>query len=589
MKNKIFLYSSIILAFFLGNSCSEDFLEKEPIAQATDVSFYTTFDNVDMTVTATYGKLHFNEYCYYTVLNGQSACDDIDVGGSDANDGANWKEIATLGHSPGNAYLENTWATNYKGIRLANTALQYLPGVQEEEPELVPQRIAEMRFMRAFFHFELLKLYGGIPIVDHVLSPDEFYLSRNTIAEVLHFIEEDLVAAIPDLKLRKQLGSTDIGRASKGAAQALLAKAYLYESSYAKYHTSDLFEGCEQKFNLALEQAEAVIASGEYKLLGMEGDRYNSYWAEKYNPVYDSVTDKTIGAFRYIFSIDGDNSLENVFEVENSADGRGWYQSTGNGLVIFTSCRFTEANPENWHGWGFNNPTQYLLAAFRNADSRETDLSAENLEVYTDQYADPRFGTTCGLPGDLMLTVVGLKIGGTPIWSPMILDNVPTETAGRKYEEDPLKGNYAPNKVANENGESNWKLIRYSDVILMAAEAAFENDNPDRALELVNMVRTRARLSNNDPRAANQIYPKNLTAIKFGDIMHERRLEFAGEMSRFYDLVRWNKTSQFINGIERESTPGTPITFQEPKHYFLPIPETQVQLSNGSLVQYPGW
>jgi hypothetical protein len=585
MKHIIKISISCLIALILIIGCSDEFLELKPIAQATDRSFYDNFENVDKTVTAAYGRLHFNELCYYTVLTGQASCDDMDVGGSDPSDGVNWKEISRFAHSSANPALEYPWGQYYKGIRLANTALQYLPEVYDKEPELVNQRVAEMKFLRSYYLFELLKLFGGVPIIDKVLSPEEFYLTRNSIAEVLHFIQKDLTEAIPDLKLRSQLGTTDLARASKGAGQALLARAYLYESSYAKYHTNEIFSGCEEKFNLALEQAENVISSSEYELIGINGERYQSYWGQQYNPVSG---DSTIGGFRYIFSVQGDFSKENVFEVGNSADGRGWYQSTGNALIIFTSCRFTEANPNNWHGWGFNNPTKYLLDAFRNMDSRETDLSTENLEVLPNQYSDPRFTTTCGLAGDLMLTVEGLVNGGTPVWSPMILDNVPTSTAGRKYEEDPLAGRFHPNKVANENGESNWKLIRYADVILIAAEAAFESGNTARALELVNMVRTRARLSNNDPRSENQIYPKNLSSVLFGDIMHERRLEFAGEMSRFYDIVRWNKTNQFINGIERESNPGQTLQFED-KYWFLPIPETQIQLSKGTLVQYPGW
>ena len=586
MRMNILKYHAfIILAAIYALGCSEEFIEFEPIAKDTDITFYATFDNVDMTVTAAYARFTYNGYAHYTLLNGQSACDDMSVGGSDATDGAEWKEIAKLSHSAGNVALDLPFSQNYKAIRLANTALQYLPNFIEDEP-LAKQRVAEMRFLRAYFHFELLKLHGGVPIVDHVLGPEEFYPQRNSVAEVLHFIQEDLVAAIPDLKFRSALGPDNVGRASKGAAQTLLARAYLYESSYAKYHTNEIFAGCEEKFDLALEQAENVISSGEYKLIGIDGQRFASYWSEKYNPV---PGDSTIGAFRYLFSIDGDNSSEGVFEVQHSMDGRGWSQSTGNGLVIFMTCRFTEANPSNWHGWGYNNPTGYLLKAFKNEDTRETDMSAENLEVYTNQRADPRFGTTCGLPGDLMLTVVGLQLGGTPVWSPMKLDNVPTETCGRKYEDHPLESIFNLSKVANEAGASNWKLLRYADVILMAAEAAFETGNNDRALELVNRVRTRARLSNNDPRPENQIYPKNLSSVTFGDIMHERRLEFAGEMSRYFDLVRWNKTAQFINGIEREDTPGHPLVYQEPKHYFLPFPENQVQLSKGTLVQYSGW
>ncbi len=587
-KKPIFFGIAGMLAVLVASSCSEDFLDLKPIAKDTEETFYSTFEAVDFTVTAAYSRLHILNYDVSAVLVSQAAGDDMEVGGDNAADGADWKLIDQLIHTPGNATLNAFWDSNYKGIRHANTALVYLPRFEETHLELVKQRTAESKFMRAFYHFKLLEMYGGVPIIDRVLSPADFKLGRNSIAEVLHFIQKDLVEAIPDLKTRSQLGSNEIGRASKGAAQSLLAKAYLYESSYAKYHAGDdRFAGCEEKFNLALLEAESVISSNEYKLVGIDGERFPSWWSKVANPV---PGDTTVGAFRWIFSVDGDNSQETVFESQNAMDGRGWAQSTGNGLVIFTTNRYTDLTG-TWIGWGFNVASKYLLDAFRNEDGRETDLSAENKEVIN-QYADPRFGTTIGMEGDLM--VVRNSAGeyaadGRLDTSPMRLSNVPTGTACRKWEVHPDEFYLSPLKVANEAGPINWKLIRYADVVLMAAEAALESGNSPRALELVNMVRTRARNSNNDPNTANHIYPKNLSSLTFGDIMHERRLEFALETSRFNDLVRWNKTAEFINGIELALTPGYTISFDPAKHFFLPIPVMEIQLSEGNLKQYPGW
>lgn len=583
-SKKLYIIGISLLAILLQTGCSDDFLNLKPIAQVTDESFYTTFDNVDMTVTAAYSRLKFNGYDYNSILATQAACDDVEVGGENASDGADWKLIDQLIHDAGNPQLENLWAINYKGIRLANSALNYLPNFLEEEPESAKERIAECKFLVAFYHFQLLQTYGGIPIIQDVLSPEEFYPSRNSIAEVLQFIESELEEAIPDLKTRSELGSDDIGRASKGAAQALLAKAYLYESSYAKYHSGDeRFEGCELKFDKALQYAEDVISSNEYKLVGIDGERYDSWWGEKY-----STDGKTIGGFRWVFSVDGDNSQESVFEVQNAVDGRSWMHTTGNGITVYTTCRYSQLNPTTYYGYGFDIPSYYLQNAFKNADVRETGLSAENSEII-DQRADPRFNTTIGLEGDLMLTRKGVKTSGDLVWDSMIVSYAPCNSACRKYESHPDESILNPDKVANESGAINWKLIRYADVVLIAAEAAYENGNNSRALELVNMIRTRARNSNNNPDQSTWIYPKNLSSISLADIIHERRIEFALETSRFFDLVRWNKCDQFINGSELALTPGTKLTFDPEKHFFLPIPQTQIQLSDGTLKQYAGW
>lgn len=575
------------LFFLCLAGCDESFLELKPIATETEETFYNTIEAIDFTITAAYSRITLLNYDVTTVLTGQVGSDDVETGGANAADGANWKLIEQFVHTTGQSDFEFPWMVNYKGIRLANTALQYLPKFVDSHPELTRQRIAECKFLLAFYHFQLLQFYGGVPIVDRVLSPSDFTMGRNSIAEVLHFIQKNLQEAIPDLKTRSQLGMNEAGRASKGAAQTLLAKAYLFESSYARYHKDDeRFAGCIEKFDLSAQAAEEVIASNEYRLVGIDGERYKSWWAMTIDPV---PADSTVGGFRWLFSTDGDNSSEGVWEAQNAMDGRGWAQGTGNGLVIFTTCRWNTVVTSGWdQGWGFNTGSFYLQRAFRNADDRYTNRSPENMEQIG-QYDDPRFGTTMGLEGDLMVVREPYNADGILKTAGMTLHNVPTGSACRKYECHPDEFQLNPMKSGNESGPINWRLIRYAETLLIAAESHFENGNTARALELVNMIRTRARNSNNDPDSATHVHPKNLTGLTFEDIVHERRLELALEHHRFQDLVRWNLCDRFINGITLELLPGQPIQFDPEKHFFFPIPATQVQLSEGNLVQYPGW
>jgi len=586
-KNNIKGLIGIGLFILCLAGCNESFLDLKPIATETEDTFYTTIEAVDFTVTAAYSRITLLNYDVTTVLTGQVGSDDVETGGANAADGANWKLIEQFVHTPGQGDFEFPWMVNYKGIRFANTALKYLPNFLESHPALARQRIAECKFLLAFYHFQLLQFYGGVPIADRVLSPSDFTMGRNSIAEVLHFIQKNLQEAIPDLKTRSQLGMNEVGRASKGAAQTLLAKAYLFESSYAKYHKGDeRFAGCTEKFALAAQAAEEVIASNEYRLIGIDGERYKSWWAMTVDPV---PADSTVGGFRWMFSTDGDNSAEGVWEAQNAMDGRGWAQGTGNGLVIFTTCRWNTVVTSGWdQGWGFNTGSLYLQRAFRNADNRYTSLSPENMEQ-TGQYADPRFATTMGLEGDLMVVREPYNADGRLRTAGMTLHNVPTGSACRKYECHPDEFQLNRMKSGNESGPINWRLIRYAETILIAAEAHLENGNAARALELVNMIRTRARNSNNNPDVTNHVYPKNLSGITFEDVVHERRLELALEHHRFHDLVRWNLCGRFVNGITLELLPGQNIIFDPAKHFFFPIPAKQVQLSEGNLVQYPGW
>lgn len=581
IKSKTIIF---LLATFVLVSCSDDFLEYGPIALATTESFYTEFESIDYTATAAYGMLCSRDvYDIMYSIGFQSASDDTEMGGENVNDWVAFQRIDRLTHSANESEIERMWAYPYKGIRFTNEYLRRVEDIKVLELEkaktleeaekignLIDQRTAEVRFLRAFYHFTLMQVYGGVPIIDFVMSPEQFATPKNTIAEVLHFVQTELELAVPDLKEKSELGGAEVGRASKGAANALLAKAYLYESSYAENYSGDSrFTGCENKYDLALIAAELVITSTEYNLVGINGERFSSWRV----PLGEQV-----GGYRWMFTLDGDNCDEGVWEIQNIQDGKGWTRSRGNYMTVYSTVRFTndaEGNQQGGFGWSFNLPTQYLLDAFGNNDTRETGLNS----VSADPKLDPRFQTTIGIDGDQVLYPDGSNDG---VWVDMNFSNLPTGTISRKYE-------CAPNEYWNgmadfHDGPMNMRLIRYADVVLMAAEAALKTSANGKALTYVNMVRTRARMS------GDTSYPLDLPAVSFEDIVHERRLEMAAESSRFFDLVRWGLAEKFIGGTTLAAMgDGFNVDFEVGKHEFFPIPYMEVQLSKGALVQYDAW
>jgi hypothetical protein len=241
-------------------------------------------------------------------------------------------------------------------------------------------------------------------------------------------------------------------------------------------------------------------------------------------------------------------------------------------------------------GWSFIVPTQYLLEAFGNQDRRETGLNSAEMNPVL----DPRFSATIGCGDTLEMNGnVYVKPWDTVLyedfergigWYPMSFTNLPSNAIHRKYEcsteefwSNDTKGHQ------HNSGPVNVKYIRYADVVLMAAEAAYKTGNTTKALDYVNQVRTRARMSGDTG------FPENLPAISFEDIVHERRLELACEPARYPDLVRWGLAETYIDGIKLAALgEGFTVDYVVGKHEFLPLSATEVQL-NDLLEQYDAW
>ncbi|MCF8360612.1 MAG: RagB/SusD family nutrient uptake outer membrane protein [Prolixibacteraceae bacterium] len=567
MKTIRYIIAALICTLMV--SCTEEFLDIEPEGVQTDEVFFSTIEGIELGVTGAYASLNacpaslHNLDMMYLVW-GSIASDESEAGGEQGgNDFIDIQDAdkGTIKPLESKALSDNFWGYNYKSVLRACSVLSGIEKYREDNPdrdaaeeELLKQFEGEMNFILGFIHFKMMQVYGGIPIVDHALSASEYDVSRDPISDCLHFSQDRLKIASALLPTKSEHGAENIGRISKGAAQALLAKAYLYEASYAKNYPSDeRFTGCTNTYALALTYADSVINSGEYSLPGINGEMFDTYWSQNGSPIYPDGTP----GYRYIFSVEGENSDESVFSVQSVNDGLGYMLSRGTYLTVYTSVRNYN---ETTLGWGFNCPTDVMYNAYQEGDLRR--------------------GVTCGRTGDAIYP--STKVG----WGVINCEQSPTNMIGRKYEASPEQ--YWESKGADGNGPNNFPYIRYADVLLIGAEAAFETGNSAKAIENINLIRKRAR------NGAASGVPADLTSVSFEDIVKERQLELALEGHRFFDLVRWNRQEilvehplqKYLGGVEQ-----TPIysQFTVGKNDFFPIPEVEVINSNYNLEQYPGW
>jgi starch-binding outer membrane protein, SusD/RagB family len=577
MKHIIKYILMLSTLLFLG-SCSKDFLDKKQNGVLDESAIYASVDGINLGVIGTYSSLNYLPTPLTTldmdyVVFGSIASDDAEAGGEAG--GGDFPDIqdvdkGTVQPSESKGLSDHFWGYSYKTILRANSTLngikQYRSSnkVSALDDLTLKQYEGEMDFILAFTHFKLVQVYGGVPIADHIFTDSEYKTTkRDSISRCLHFIEGLLTKA--SFLLPLQYVDADMGRVTKGAAQALLAKAYLYEASYAENYPGDArFSGCGNTYNKALIYADSVINSNEYKLVGIDGEKFNTYWDSLSSPIYPNGTP----GYRYIFSPNGRNSKESVFEVQSMNDHRGFMITRGTYLTIYTTVRNYNGTTL---GWGFNCPTQDLLNAY--------------------EPGDPRKIVSIGITGDPVYYETGAP-NFTPGWGTINCKQSPTNMIGRKFEAS--FSQYWNHRSTDGSSPVDYPYIRYADVVLMAAEASVKTSQnlPLSGLtptQLVNMIRKRAR---NDTVST---VPADLASVTFDEIVKERRLELAMEGQRFFDLVRWKKQSiltgiplqNFLNG----SPQASPVScqFTPGKNDFEPIPLVEIINSGNSLEQYPGW
>jgi len=550
---KLYKFFSFVLLGLVIGSCSDDYLDFQPIASQNSSSFYLTQAQAEQAVTAAYAILASRTGFDRDISLYMSdvASDDCEAGGDFENEVQDAEVFNRFTMLPSNVHLDDSYGLLFRGVYYCNVALEKIPYVlevdDEASPAIINRRVAELKFLRALYYLYLTHIFGEVPLVDHVLTGDEYEQPRASFRELFDLMENDLLEAIPVLPEKGALSAADAGRATKGAAKALLARVYLFESSYAHYSNNDSrFANLTEKWADVLDYSKQVIESDQYDLLGIKGETYSTW----HGPNTDG--------FRYIFTTEGENAGESVFEIQFIRDNLAYTYTRGGSLIQWVSPRYYDDNSgtqQETNYWGLGWPTESLADAY--------------------DEGDPRFKTTMSSQGD------SIEVTGGDRYL-INFDNTATGYYQNKYVL--AASEFLDNSTHRwHKSPYNFKLIRYADVVLMAAEAEFMLNHNAEAMDYVNMIRTRARMCGG---AANTV-PANLDAITFQNIVDERRRELACEGRRFYDLVRWNLATEYLGGYV---TPGGFATqFQSPKNDFMPLPALEVAVSQGALVQYPGW
>ncbi len=483
MKN-ILILTIVALALF---GCGEDFLNQKPQGQLTAANYFTEPDHAVWATNATYEQLrNYDVHVFSYLALTDILSDDADKG-STPSDGDFLIALDNFTFDPGNIAFDVVWQGYYRGINRANVALENIPNI-EMDNALQERLLAENKFLRAYFYFNLVRWYGPLPVITRPLEREEYGQVRQPEEAVYAQIIQDLEEAA--MVLPVQYTAVNRGRITKGAANGMLAKVYL----------------TRRNFTEAARVAEVVINSGRYSLL----------------PSYSQI-----------FTEAGENSSESLFEVQSAAF------ETGGGATQFNEVQGVRGTPNL--GWGFNRPSDNLVASY--------------------EPGDPRREATILYPGEVL-----------PDGSAIVEDN--PNIFNERYNQ---KAFVSTHPGGNGNGPGNIRILRYADVLLIAAEALNELGQTEQALTYLNMIRKRAR-------GQSQSILRDITVTDRdelrGLIWRERRSELAMEQQRWFDITRQMRAGEVMRAAGK--------MFVDGKHELLPIPQSEIDIS-GTLNQNPGY
>lgn len=578
---KFITMAGLLVVLFLG-SCKKDFLEVPPLGSLNEKNLANS-EGVDRLLTGAYSLLDGvggagsgNGISSSNWVFGSIASDEA-YKGSTLGDLPDIMPIETYSATPSNSLFNSKWRVLYDAIQRCNDVLRIMALAEDMTAAQKSAVAAEVRFLRGHYHFEAKKMWNQVPYVDETITYAANNLNVPNNKDIWPEIEADFKYAVENLPATQPLP----GRANSWAAKAYLSKVYVFQG----------------KFVGAKSLLTEVINSG----VTSKGQKYGLIrFPDNFNAAHKNSAES-------IFAVQ--------FSVNDNADGR-----NGN--------RGDRLNgPYNWGplgGSGFFQPSQSLVNSFRvdenglpfldtfNELDVKNDQGLTSIQPFTPDHMplDPRLDWTVGRRGIPYLdwgnhpgqSAVREQATGGPY--------APIKTVYYKSQQGVLSDASAQYGVHTAN---NYAIIRFSDVLLMAAEAEAQTGDLGRATELVNQVRQRASDPGSwvhkyiDPNAPEKGFSQEPAANYkiglypvFGDlafalkaIRFERKLELAMEGHRFFDLVR-SKTAgtELSKYIAKEKTLRahySTVTFTEGKNEYFPIPQAQIDLSRAVLQQNPGY
>lgn len=578
----IILISFLVLLF----SC-EDYLETKPLGKTSTENFYS-YKGVDGLLTGTYALIDGTAStgslsgAVSNWIWGGVASDDA-YKGTTSGDNPEITSIEQYHVLATNGYCDDKWAIAYDGVSRSNDCLKALYVALENNAINEDEAIefeAEAKFLRAWFHFELKRVFNNIPYITNDIEDETVVLNTT---DAWPNMESDMQSAVDNLPKEQD----EVGRPTKYAAMAILARIYLFEHKYSE----------------AKPLLDTIINSGNYHLV----DSYHNN-----------------------FKIATNNNAESIFEIQYAVND-GAYNSSNAGWG--DALNFPQGGPFGTC-CGFYQPSQNLVNAFKVDDNGlplfdtfndENLLNDANVDEKTpfqiDQNpVDPRLDWTVGRRG-----IPFLDWGVDP---------------GKSWVRDPTNGGpylYKKNMFYSSEKNSlttttgwatginanNYRTYRLAHVYLWRAEVAIEENDLETARHYINLVRERAgdnvvmgksseildangkvtgyTVDPTQPAANYKVglypsFPNQEYARKA--VQWELRLEFAMEGQRFFDLVRWGIAAKTLNSyINKEKTMRTYLldeSFTKGVNEYWPIPQAQIDLQNINgttdiLEQNPGY
>ena len=537
----------------LFTSCNDFLDEHKPQATLSDEQVKSP-ENAEAMAISAYAIFTSAEdiNSSFSMWNFDVRSDDAYKGGNGTSDGDVFHQLEIQqGVLTTNWNINDMWVRLYNSLSRVNSAIALLKET-DDSYAMKGQRLAEMKFLRAYGHFLLKRLYKNIPfVINENLTYDEYNELSNTQYtndEGWQLIIDDLMEAYNTLPAVQQ----DKGRPTRAAAAAFLAKVYLYKAYRQDDAKSNQVTGIDQG---DLQKVIEFTDPSLYANYGLEDDIHNNFRPEE----------------QY------ENGIESIWAIQYSRNDGSTYGNLNwsYGLIPPNIPGATDG------GCDFYKPSQNLVNAYRTGADGLPLLDNFNEKDYSmsDDNADPRLFLTVGMPGLPYMFNRNYMMEETSIWSRS--NGLYGYYVSLKHNVDPaligsylIKGSYWASSM-------NRIVFRYADVLLMRAEAFAQLGQTDQAINLVNQLRSRAATStqmiSSYPNSYGvKMYISNYRGSYSKDqavkiVKMERRLEMGMESERFFDLVRWGDAATVLN-----------------KDEYLPIPFSQISASNGHYTQNIG-
>lgn len=555
---------------FFSTSCQEDLLEYTPkgVLSSADLTSSNAIEGLVTSAYAAIGNGDMIGPIYSMWAFGSVRSDDAYKGGGGTGDvgPVDALEHYNLVVPTEGWFITRTWQNLFKSISRANVALRAVNSLDEKNFPNKKVRIAELRFLRAHSYFTMKILYKNIPIFDETATEEDILKTSNALKndESWNKIAADFQFAIDNLPATQ----TEIGRANKTAAQAYLAKLRLYQA-YEQDDNHKVVNVNKTRLQEVVTLTQAVISSGKYAL--------NTDIADNFLP-------------------ETENSKESIFAIQftindGTTSGRMSYENGLNyphGAPQYGCCGFHAAsqNLVNAHTTDANG-----LPNFDTFNNAVADLNAQTVDVRLDH--------TVGIDGHVYKYDNSKLFSNSWVRDPGVYGFFHTmrdqqlATSGSYFKLGPFMGT-----------AKNVDILRYDDILLMQAEAYIELGEQDKALPLINQIRTRAANSTGRLKKADGTFSSNYNVKTYSAtgwtqtfarraLQWERRLEFATEGPRFFDLVRWGLAESVLNDyLNKEKARRTFLAsakFTAGRDEYLPIPQAEITFTNGLYKQNPGY